>query len=45
MQASDLFTASDISINQISLKGHSEHEGRQIAMNFMNSLKPSNNND
>lgn len=31
----DLFTLNDLTINNISVKGHSEHEGRGIMMNFM----------
>ena len=38
----DLFTLNDLTINNISVKGHSEHEGRGIMMNFMQSLRPSN---
>ena len=38
VKASDLFTLNDLSINQVSLKGHSEHEGRAILTNFMQSL-------
>ena len=37
-KASDLFTLNDLTINQVSLKGHSEHEGRGILTNFMQSL-------
>ena len=38
VKASDLFTLNDLTINQVSLKGHSEHEGRGILTNFMQSL-------
>jgi len=38
VKASDLFTLNDLSINQVSLKAHSEHEGRGILTNFMQSL-------
>jgi hypothetical protein len=38
VKASDLFTLNDLTINQVSLKGHSEHEGRGILTNFMSCL-------
>lgn len=42
VKASDLLTLNDLTINQVSVKGHSEHEGRGIMTNFMQSLTPVN---
>ena len=41
-KASDLLTLNDLTINQVSVKAHSEHEGRGLMTNFMQSLTPSN---
>lgn len=35
VKASDLLTLNDLTINQVSVKAHSEHEGRGIMTNFM----------
>ena len=42
VKASDLLTLNDLTINQVSVKAHSEHEGRGLMTNFMQSLTPSN---
>lgn len=42
VKASDLLTLNDLTINQVSVKAHSEHEGRGLMINFMQSLTSSN---